>query len=174
MEEKMEENENENNNGSYLTFRIRNELFAANVLNVVNIQELNRITKVPNSPEYFMGVMNLRGKVLPVVDTKKKLHLGDSDNTENSCILVMELTNQTSRPQIGMLVDGVDEVIEINRQQVQAPPIFDNSLLSNVVCGLCLHGTSDKYILILDINNLLNSGELDYLKINSEQVPALD
>ncbi len=168
----MEENENENNNGSYLTFRIRNELFAASVLNVVNIQELNRITKVPNSPEYFMGVMNLRGKVLPVVDTKKKLHFGVSDSTENTCILVMELTNQTSRPQIGMLVDGVDEVIEINSQQVQAPSFLGKNLRTEVVHGLFKPEGSDAFIIILNVNKLLTSNELDKFNMHLDSIPA--
>jgi purine-binding chemotaxis protein CheW len=168
----MEENENENNNGSYLTFRIRNELFAASVLNVVNIQELNRITKVPNSPEYFMGVMNLRGMVLPVVDTKKKLNFGVSDSTENTCILVMELTNQTSRPQIGMLVDGVDEVIEINRQQVQAPSFLGKNLRTEVVHGLFKPEGSNAFIIILNVNKLLTSNELDKFNMHLDSIPA--
>src|SRR5690606_36978993 len=97
---------------SYLTFRLRDEIFAANVKKVLEILEIPRITKLPHSPEYMRGVINLRGNVMPVINTRLKFGLPQSEDTITSCIVVLDIDIEGQNVTLGAVVDGVQEVIE--------------------------------------------------------------
>ena len=98
---------------SYLSFKLGDELFAANVAKVLNILEMVKITKVPKAPEYMKGVINLRGNVLPVIDTRTKFGMTPTEFTKNTCILVLDIIVDGEDIQVGALVDSVQEVLEI-------------------------------------------------------------
>ncbi len=159
---------------NYLTFRMCQEIYAANVANVVNIQELTTITEVPKSPDYFLGIINLRGKVLPVIDGRKKLNLCVSENTVNTCILVMEVSGRDTKTNIGMLVDEVDEVIEIEQEQIQPQPLVGKNQKEDVVLGLYKPQSTDKFTIVLNVNKLLSSGELANIQSNSPSVSIVN
>src|SRR5688500_10373348 len=92
---------------SYITFRLAEELFATNVSKVLEILEIPKITKVPRSPVFMRGVVNLRGSVLPVIDTRTKFGLSETEDTVNSCIMVLEINMQDQTITIGAVVDAV-------------------------------------------------------------------
>lgn len=98
---------------SYLSFKLGDEVFAANVSKVLDILEMTNITKVPKAPPYLKGVINLRGTVLPLIDTRIKFGLSPTEFTPNTCILVLDIKIENEGLQIGSLVDSVQEVMEI-------------------------------------------------------------
>src|SRR5687768_11883119 len=96
---------------SYLTFRLGGEIFAASVLHVIEILELSKITKVPRSPAFMRGVINLRGNVLPVIDTRSKFGLESAADTVDTCIMVLNIESGNEKIMVGALVDAVQEVL---------------------------------------------------------------
>ena len=133
---------------SYLTFKLGNETFAANVANVLHILGIPEITKMPNSPDYVMGVMNMRGQVLPVIDPHPHFNIGQQEITKDSCIVVLEISNEDERFQLGSLVDSVQEVVEISEDKILPAPELGAEYNSKYIEGVIQHG--DKFILILN------------------------
>lgn len=151
---------------SYLTFKIRNEEFAANVSKVINILELTKITEVPKSPEYMKGVINLRGAVLPVIDTRIKFGFSPTEYTSNTCIIVMEVKEDKDIVQLGALVDFVNAVVEIDEDQIQPPPTIGSKYKSEFIYGMAK--VNDKFIMLLDIEKAFTSDEIISLKENAK------
>lgn len=151
---------------SYLTFTIGGEYFALNVSKVVNILEMQQVTKVPKSPEFMPGIINLRGEVLPVVDTNKKLGFGDTEITTNTCILVIDSKNDEQKLRFGALVDSVQEVLEIGDDTILSSPSIGESYKTDLIAGVVQQ--NDRFIMILDINKILDSEEIHDLKLLSK------
>lgn len=158
----------EENSKSYLTFKMSGEKYAANVANVQNILELPKITKVPKTPDYFLGVIDLRGVVLPLIDIRIKLGLQKMEKTINTCILVMETDIENKSIQLGMLVDEVDEVIEIEQNQIQSPPSIGNKLRTEILQGLYKTTDNTNFTMILNLNKIFEMEELDDIRVFSE------
>lgn len=150
---------------SHLSFRISKELFATNVKHVLNILEMVKITKVPKAPGYMTGIINLRGKVLPVIDTRIKLGLNETQITKDTCILVTELQQNDDKIQIGALVDSVQEVIEISQEKILPPPSIGTNYKSDFILGT--YEFKDEFIMILDLNKIFDSNEI--LQLNKAQ-----
>ncbi|MBN2237212.1 MAG: purine-binding chemotaxis protein CheW [Bacteroidales bacterium] len=134
---------------SYLTFKLGNETFAANVQHVLHILGIPEITKMPNSPDYVLGVMNLRGQVLPVIDTHPRFKIATQEITKDSCIVVLEILINNESFQIGSLVDSVQEVIKVGDEQILPPPDLGVEYNSNYIEGVIQ--VEDKFILILNV-----------------------
>lgn len=149
---------------SFLTFKIGEEEFGANVHEVLNILELQDITKVPKSPEYMKGVINLRGTVLPVIDTRIKLKMPPTEFTSNTCIVVLDLKMENEILNIGALVDSVVAVRELNQGIIEPSPSIGNSYRSEFISGVAK--VDEKFIMILDLIKLFTSKELEILKEN--------
>lgn len=143
---------------SFLTFRLAEEYFAVNVSNVLHILEMQRITKVPHCPDYMMGVINLRGAVLAVIDSRKKFGLGEAEITQNSCILVLNLELNGETVNIGALVDSVHEVEDITPGQIKPPPSVGSKYKSEFIEGL--YAQDDKFVMLVDMNKVLSMDEL--------------
>lgn len=143
---------------SYLTFRIGSEIFGTNVKNVQNIIEYSEITKVPKMPSFILGVSNLRGKVLPIIDSRIKLGLPNSKFTSNTCIIVLELLIEGQEINAGLLVDEVLEVLEIEDKDINAAPSIGTKYKTDIVTGV--YPVFDKFIMILDITMVVYSEEL--------------
>ena len=107
---------------SYLSFNLGEEIFGASVTKILNILEITKITKVPKAPPYMKGVINLRGSVLPLIDTRIKFDMGETVYTPNTCILVLDIEIGGEIVHVGALVDSVHEVIEIEDNQILPPP----------------------------------------------------
>ena len=144
---------------SYLSFKLGDETFAANVSKVLNILEMTKITKVPKAPEYMKGVINLRGTVLPLIDTRIKFGLTATEFTANTCILVLDITIENDSLHIGALVDGVSEVLEIEPQQIMPPPNSGSKFHSQFIMGM-YKASEEQFIMILDMDKVFSTDEL--------------
>jgi purine-binding chemotaxis protein CheW len=139
---------------SYLSFKLGDEEFAANVSQVLEILELPTITKVPHSPSYMRGVMNLRGKVLPVLDTRMKFMIPITEDTINTSIVVLKLKIDGTDQEVGAIVDSVEEVRDIRDEDIDLPPAVGLRYNSSFIKGLVKD--KDKFIMVLEINNVFS------------------
>ena len=147
---------------SYLTFKIGNEEYGARVEEVKNILELQKITKIPKAPLYMKGVVNLRGKALPIIDTRIKFDMTPTEFTSNTCIVVMDLATKDEIIHIGALVDSVEAVSEINESIIESPPSIGDTYKSKFITGVAQ--INDSFIMILDLIKLFTTDELSDLK----------
>lgn len=161
----MDEQQNTSLN-SYLTFKLGDEFFAAHVGNVLNILEMVKITEVPKSPDYMKGVINLRGNVLPVVDTRVKFGMSPTKFTKHTCILVLSVEIEGESVDVGGLVDSVQEVIEVENEQIQASPSIGSKYRSEFIKGMLKH--DEQFIMLLDMNKVFSTDDVILLKESTE------
>lgn len=162
-------NENSQKINSYLSFNLGGEVFAAHVSNVLNILEMTRITKVPRAPEYMKGVINLRGTVLPVVDTRIKFGMSAIDITANTCILVLEVDVNGDTLMVGGMVDAVQEVLEIEPTQILPPPNIGSKFRSQFINGM-YKLNDEQFIMLLDMNKVFSADELADMQSMASEV----
>ena len=147
---------------SYLTFKLGNEIFATNVAHVLHILGIPEITKMPNAPDYVMGVMNLRGQVLPVIDPHPQFKFEAPEITKDSCIVVLEIFNGKEQFQLGTLVDNVLRVIDVSDEQILPPPELGVKYNSNFIEGVIHQG--EKFILILNVTQVFTELSVGFKK----------
>ncbi|MCG8411943.1 MAG: chemotaxis protein CheW [Bacteroidales bacterium] len=147
---------------SYLSFFLGEEEFATHVNKVLNILEMTEITEVPKSPDYMKGVINLRGTVLPVIDTRIKFGMTPTEYTNNTCIVVMEVEMDGEIVQIGALVDSVQAVLELDDSQIQPPPSIGSKYKSEFIYGMAKN--EEKFIMLLDMERVFSSDEIVSLR----------
>ena len=152
---------------SFLSFKLGDEIFAANVGKVLNILELTKITKVPKAPDYMKGVINLRGSVLPLVDTRIKFGMEPTEFTTNTCILVLDIDFDGESVHVGALVDAVQEVLEINENEVEPPPSIGSKYKSEFIEGVAKN--DEDFIMLLDMDLIFTNDELRVLKESSDK-----
>jgi purine-binding chemotaxis protein CheW len=150
---------------SYLTFKLGDELFAANVGKVLNILEMTKVTRVPKAPTYMKGVINLRGSVLPLIDTRMKFEMEETIYTTNTCILVLDVSMSGESVHVGALVDSVQEVLEFDERQIQPPPSIGTKYKSEFIEGMAKVG--DNFIMILNMDLVFSTEEFSLLKESS-------
>ncbi len=155
---------------SYLTFKLEDEIFGANVSKVLNILEMTKITKVPKAPNYMKGVINLRGAVLPLIDTRIKFDMGETNYTTNTCILVLDIDMAGESVHVGALVDSVQEVIEIDDASIQPPPSIGSKYKSEFIEGMAK--INDEFIMLLNMDLIFSTDELSLLRDSSSDVQA--
>lgn len=151
-------NEDLTQSNSYLSFKLGDEVFAAHVSKVLNILEMTRITEVPKAPEYMRGVINLRGKILPVVDTRIKFGMSPTQQTKSTCIVVMEVEIYDETISVGVLVDEVQAVLEIDKVGIQPPPSIGSKYKSEFIYGMAKH--NEEFIMLLDMDKILSADEI--------------
>jgi purine-binding chemotaxis protein CheW len=144
-----------NETAQYITFKLGNELFAINVTQVREVLELPQITKVPTAPDYMRGVVNVRGKAVPVVDLRLKFGLPSTPDTINSRIVVLELELDGETTVVGGIADSVHEVIELEAGMINPPPSIAMRWRTELIQGMGRRG--DEFIIILDINRVFAS-----------------
>jgi purine-binding chemotaxis protein CheW len=159
----LEQTEVKNAIRSFLTFRLMDELFAIDVVKVIEILEITRITKVPKSPDFLLGVINLRGNVLPVIDARIKFGMPGKELTQDSCIIVMSIDLNGEKVTLGALVDAVSEVLEVNENTIQEPPSIGSRYNSEFMEGLVK--INEEFVMILKINKAFSSDEADELNL---------
>lgn len=152
---------------SFLSFKLGDELFAANVGKVLEILELSKITKVPKSPDYMRGVINLRGNVLPVIDTRTKFGMNAIEDTINTCIIVLDIDMESESVKIGLLVDMVQEVLQIDAESIKPPPSIGNKYKSDFIHGM--GKVEEEFVMILNIDKVLSSDELSILQEKTKE-----
>ena len=152
---------------SYLSFRIGDSYFAADVKYVHNILEYSPITVLPRMPKHILGVINLRGEVLPVVDSRVKFGIRDTELSIDNCILVLEVTLNEEQVFAGFLVDAVTEVLEIEDEQINAPPGLGRDKLEDFISGFYLR--DERYLMILNMDKVLSGDEIVDMSVLEEQ-----
>ena len=147
---------------SYLSFRLGDEIFAAGVAKVIEILEVPKITKVPKSPGYMRGVLNLRGSVLPVIDTRLKFGMSTTTDTVNTCIMVLNIQIDNDSFVLGALVDAVQEVFELSDDEIKPAPSIGSKYKSEFIEGMVK--TNDQFIMMLNLDKVFSSDELITVK----------
>ncbi|HEY9069618.1 MAG TPA: chemotaxis protein CheW [Candidatus Ozemobacteraceae bacterium] len=142
----------------YLTFKLGEEIYAVDVAKVREILDFSPITKVPRTPDYMRGVINLRGSVVPVVDMRLKFGMPKTEKSVNTCIVVVEVMLENESTIIGALADSVQEVIELEPGQIEPPPKIGSRLKVEFLKGMGKIG--DHFLMILDIDKVFSSGEI--------------
>jgi purine-binding chemotaxis protein CheW len=142
----------------HLTFKLDNEVFALDISKVREVLEFTTITKVPQTPEFMRGVINLRGSVVPVVDLRLKFGMSETKKTVNTCIIIVEVSLDGETTVLGALADSVQEVFEFEPNQVEPAPKIGTKLKTDFIKGM---GKRDnEFIIILDIDRIFSTDEL--------------
>lgn len=147
--------------GKFLTFSLADEEYGIGILKVREIIGMMPIRTVPQTPSFVKGVINLRGKVIPVVDLRLKFGMQEIDYTPRTSIIVVDVQSPTALMQIGIVVDFVSEVVNIKAEEVEATPTFGARLDTDYILGLAKIGRGVK--IILDIDRILADQSLDLL-----------
>ena len=143
---------------SYLSFKLNNELFATHVNKVLNILEMLRITHVPKSPVFMKGVINLRGSVLPVIDTRIKFGMSPAVYTQNTCIVVLNVDIENEKVDVGALVDSVQEVLQVEDSQILPPPSIGAKYKSEFIEGMIK--ADEQFIMLLNMDKVFSADEI--------------
>jgi len=146
----------------YLTFKLEEEVFAVDVAKIREILDFTLATKVPGTPEFMRGVINVRGNVVPVVDMRLKFGLSVTEKTVDTCIVVMEIAVEDDKTILGALVDSVQEVFELEANQIEPPPRIGSRWRTEFIKGIGKR--NDELIIILDIDRVFSSTELGVIQ----------
>lgn len=159
MDTKMQNLENVSNTmDTYLSFRLGREIFAASVHHVLNILEMKPITKVPHAPDYMSGVINLRGQVLPVIDMRVKFGMEATEATVDTCIIVLNLSIEGEDVTLGVLVDAVSEVLELENEKIEPSPSIGTKYKAEFIKGMWKK--DENFIMLLNINLIFTRDEI--------------
>ncbi len=148
--------------GKYLTFRLAQEEYGLEILKVQEIIGMMKVTRVPKVPDFMRGVINLRGKVIPVVDLRLKFAMEAREDTEKTCIIVVQISGRGQETTLGIIVDEVSEVMDIRRERIEPPPVFGADVDTTFLLGL--GKIDEKVILMLDIDRVLSAEEICVLE----------
>jgi purine-binding chemotaxis protein CheW len=143
--------------GKYLTFALAHEEYGLEILKVREIIGYMEITAVPQTPHYVKGVINLRGQVIPVVDLRAKFGMETAEVTEQTCIIVVEITQSGRKFNTGIIVDRVQEVLDVAGENIEEPPQFGASVNTDFILGMGKIGASVK--ILLDIDKVLSGSD---------------
>lgn len=148
--------------GKYLTFQVGREEFAIRVLKVREIMGMMDITVVPHTPAYVKGVINLRGKVIPVIDLRLKFGVQNAEDTQRTCIIVVEAKAESGQVLMGTVVDSVSEVVNLVAADIEDTPDFGEGVATPYILGIAK--TKKKVYILLDIDEVLTHQELHGLQ----------
>src|SRR5512135_1809502 len=138
----------------YLTFRLADEVYALDIDKVREVLDFTTVTKVPRTPDFMRGVINLRGSVVPVVDLRLKFGLTMTEKTVNTCVIITEVTVDNDTTILGALADSVQEVIELDAASISAPPRIGTKLRTEFIKGMGKR--DDRFIIMLDIDRVFS------------------
>ena len=146
----------------YLTFMLDDETFALDIAKVREVLEFTTVTRVPRTPEFMRGVINLRGAVVPVVDMRLKFGMSTTEKTVNTCVVIVEIELDGEVTELGALVDSVQEVFELEPENIEPAPKIGTRLKTEFIKGM---GKKDEqFIIILDIDKVFSSEELSVVQ----------
>lgn len=148
--------------GKYLTFTMAEKDYGMGILKIKEIIGMQDITPVPRTPDFVKGVINLRGKVIPVVDLRLRFSMEATEYNERTCIIVVEVAGKTGMVQIGIVVDSVSEVMNIKNEDIEDTPTFGTKLDTDYILGMAKMEGGVK--ILLDIDSVLSSEEIKGLE----------
>lgn len=142
----------------YLLFTLGDEEYGIEILKVQEIRGYERITRIANTPDFIIGIMNLRGAIVPIIDLRIKFQLLSAEFNENTVIIILNFSNRV----VGIVVDGVSDVLSLDIDQIKPAPDFAVTLSTEYLLGL---GTvNEQMIILVDIEMLLNSNEMELVE----------
>jgi len=142
----------------YLTYRLGDELFALDISKVREVLDFTTVTRVPRTPEFMRGVINLRGSVVPVVDLRLKFGMPATERTVNTCVIIAEIDVDGELTLLGALADSVQEVIELGPDAIEPAPRIGTRLRTDFIRGIGRQ--NDRFIILLDIDRVFATDEL--------------
>ena len=161
---------NQEENHQYLTFKLDDEVFALGIDKVREVLDYSSVTKVPQTPDFMRGVINLRGSVVPVVDMRLKLAMAKTEQTVNTCIIIVEINLEGETTVLGALADSVQEVLDLEPHQIEPAPKIGTKLRTDFIRGM---GKRDEqFIIILDIDKVFSSEELAAVDVSGHMESA--
>lgn len=146
----------------FLTFTLGKEIFALDIGTVREVLELTSITKIPRTPEFMRGVINLRGHAVPVVDMRLKLGMSQGEDTVDTCIIIVEIEFEGEFTVMGALVDSVREVFEMTPETIEPAPKMGAAINAEYIKGMGRQ--NEQFIIIIDINKIFSAEELAIAK----------
>jgi purine-binding chemotaxis protein CheW len=158
--------------GKYLTFALGPEEYGLEILKVREIIGYMEITAVPQTPHYVKGVINLRGQVIPVIDLRTNFGMNTAEVTEETCIIVVEISNSSRKFNTGIVVDRVQEVLDIAGEDIEGTPEFGSAVNTDFILGMGKIGDSVK--ILLDIDRVLASDDFSSLDVDFESASSTD
>lgn len=150
--------EENNNCNQYLTFQLDDEVFGLEIGKVREVLDFTSVTRVPQTPQYMRGVINLRGSVVPVMDLRLKFGMVQTENTVNSCIIITEIDLDGETVILGSLADSVQEVLDLEPEQIEPAPKIGTKLHADFIQGMGKQ--NEKFIILLNADNIFSSEEL--------------
>jgi purine-binding chemotaxis protein CheW len=150
----------------YLTFKLADEVFALEITKVREVLDFTAVTRVPRTPDFMRGVINLRGSVVPVVDLRRKFSMALSETTVNSCIIISEVTVDGETTVLGALADSVQEVMDLDAEHIAPAPRIGTKLKTEFIKGMGKQ--NDRFVIILDIDKVFSTEELSLVQAGQE------
>ena len=145
----------------YLTFQLTGEMYAVGILNVKEIIEYGQLTEIPMMPAFIRGVINLRGSVVPVIDLAARFGHAQSEIGKRTCIVIVEVSQEDSKHDLGIMVDAVSEVLEVSAADIEPAPAFGAKIRADFIDGMAK--INAKFVIILDIQKVLSVDEMAQL-----------
>ncbi len=147
----------------YLTFVLADEHYGVDILRVQEIKGWAPVTRIPNTPEYLRGVLNLRGTIVPIIDMRMRFDLENAEYTALTVIIVLSVRTEDGERIIGVVVDSVSDVLNVRQEEIKPTPDFGSGIDTDFLDGLATAG--DNMVMLLDVDKMMSSDELD--KLNS-------
>lgn len=151
----------------FLTFTLDGEEYGVEILRVQEIKGWMPVTRVPNTPDYMQGVLNLRGTIVPIIDLRMRFNLTQVEYTPVTVVIVLTIIDGERRRTLGVVVDGVSDVVTVDRSELRPPPDFGTNVQTDFIDGIAT--VDEKMVMLLDIDRLLSSEELQDINASTEQ-----
>jgi purine-binding chemotaxis protein CheW len=155
----------------YLTFTLAEELFALDIATVREVLDFTKVTKIPQTPDFMSGVINLRGNVVPVMDLRLKFGMPATEQTVNTCVIIVEVEMEGSRLVMGAIADAVQEVLDLEPDQIEPAPRFGTRLQTGFIRGMGRR--DDQFIILLDLDRVFSEEDLS-VPADSDDVDAAE
>ncbi|NMG03936.1 chemotaxis protein CheW [Azoarcus taiwanensis] len=156
----------------YLVFTLNSETFAIDILQIREIIEFGELTSVPMTPPTVRGVINLRGAVVPVIDLSARFGRGSARVGRRSCIVIVEVDTESGTQTLGVMVDGVNEVLEIPAADIEPAPAFGARIRTDFIAGMAR--IDDRFVILLDVSRVLSVDEISALGSLAATPPSLN
>lgn len=154
----------------FLTFTLANEVFAVDISQVKEVLEYTSLTRVPRTPTFVCGIINLRGSVVPVMDMRLKFAMGKGKKTVDTCIIILEIAQETGTSVLGAMVDSVKEVIALDPDQIEPAPKIGTRLRTDFILGMGKQ--ADHFVIILDSHKIFTSHTRNAIQKTENEVVA--
>lgn len=154
--------------GKYLTFILKNEEYAISITQIIEIIGMQTITEIPKTPASVKGVINLRGKIIPIMDLRIKFGMEEKEYDERTCTIVVEIDQDGEQRQIGLIVDTVNEVADI--ENIDAPPTYDEQGYEKFILGI--GKLKERVIMLLDIRDVITTSDTEALTNATKSIPV--